>query len=466
MSPSSPAITAAARTIAATAGALSPRRGGPVVVALDGPSGAGKSTVARLVAEELGAAVVPADDFFSAQVTRAEWDARSARERAGDALDWRRLRREVLEPLRAGRTARWHALDFEAGERADGTWGLRAQPSERPAAPVVVLEGAYAARPELADLIDLSVLVDAPAPVRQQRLARRERASVLSRWRARWDAAEELYFRQVRPPSSFDLVVSTDPVPAAHRAFLEAALPVLRADPRLVGVAAGGSYLTETMDEHSDLDLVIAVEPPQVAAVMAERSRIAAALGPLLAAFTGEHVGEPRLLICLYDQPLLHVDLKFVSLDDVAERVEDPAVLWERDGRLAAALTGGRALYPAPDPQWIEDRFWIWVHYAATKIARGELFEALGFLAFLRGSVLGPLALARAGARPSGVRKIEQLAPDVVPGLRQTVAAHDAADCRRALRASVDLYRALRPVPGGGAAERAAVEFLDAIATT
>ena len=36
------------------------------------------------------------------------------------------------------------------------------------------------------------------------------------------------------------------------------------------------------------------------------------------ATFTGEHVGESRVLICLYGPPLLHVDLKFVSLSDAA----------------------------------------------------------------------------------------------------------------------------------------------------
>ena len=45
---------------------------------------------------------------------------------------------------------------------------------------------------------------------------------------------------------------------------------------------------------------------------MGERRTIAESCGGLLAAFTGEHVGEPRLLICLYGPPLAHVNLKFV----------------------------------------------------------------------------------------------------------------------------------------------------------
>ena len=252
-------------------------------------------------------------------------------------------------------------------------------------------------------------------------------------------------------------------IPELHREFLHRSIDRLKADRRIVGVAAGGSFITNSMDEFSDLDLVIAVEPAHEAEVMAERMKIAASLGKLLAAFTGEHVGEPRVLICLYEAPLLHIDLKFVSLDDVATRVEDPFVLWEREERLSGALAHGKAEYPSRSLQWIEDRFWIWVHYAGTKIARGELFEAIDFLSFLRGTVLGPLALARAGARPSGVRKIETIAPAFALELQQTVASHDAADCLRALRACVELYRSLTPTRNSGDRERvedAAMEYL------
>jgi len=252
-------------------------------------------------------------------------------------------------------------------------------------------------------------------------------------------------------------------LPEPHRKFLERSVERLKTDPRIVGVAAGGSFVTNSMDEFSDLDLVVAVEPAYQAEVMAGRMEVAASLGNLLAAFTGEHVGEPRVLICLYEAPLLHVDLKFVSLDDVAKRVEDPFVLWERNRRVSTVLAEGKAEYPVRSPEWIEDRFWIWVHYAATKIGRGELFEAIDFLSFLRVTVLGPLALARAGAQPSGVRKIEKLAPAFAVELERTLASHDAADCLRALRASIDLYRSLMPSVHSGDRKRdedAAMEYL------
>jgi len=254
-------------------------------------------------------------------------------------------------------------------------------------------------------------------------------------------------------------------LPAPLAALLERVHAVLRDDGRIVGVAAGGSYLTGEMDEYSDLDLVVAVEPAAMAAVMAEREGLARRMGPLLSAFTGEHVGEPRLLICLYGpDPLLHLDLKFVALEDVPIRVEDPAVLWERDGRMSAALHQGQAVYPQPAPQWIEDRFWVWVHYTAGKIGRGELFEVLDALAFMRARVLGPLALAACRQRPSGVRRLEGLATPYLADLKATLAGHDRDACLRGLRATAALYLKLRPTAAPAQprsdAESAAMAYL------
>lgn len=198
------------------------------------------------------------------------------------------------------------------------------------------------------------------------------------------------------------------------------------------------------MDAHSDLDFVVAVEPAHADAVMRERESIARSLGPLLVGFTGEHVGAPQLLICLYGPPLLHVDLKFVALPDAARRVDENRILFDRDGRLADVLARAEPRYPQPQIQWIEDRFWPWIHYIAGKIARGELFDALDGIGFLRARVIGPLALAEVGATPNGVRRIESLRPDLVPLLAETLASHDAAACARALRVSIGLYRGLR----------------------
>ncbi len=76
-------------------------------------------------------------------------------------------------------------------------------------------------------------------------------------------------------------------LPAPHAAFLQEALPRLQADERIVAVAAGGSFLTGSMDEYSDLDLVIAVSPAAIPQLMQERHPFTACgadAGPSVAA--------------------------------------------------------------------------------------------------------------------------------------------------------------------------------------
>jgi len=48
---------------------------------------------------------------------------------------------------------------------------LQTTPTERVPKRIVVLDGAYSARPELADVLDLSVLVEAALTTRETRLA-------------------------------------------------------------------------------------------------------------------------------------------------------------------------------------------------------------------------------------------------------------------------------------------------------
>jgi uridine kinase len=201
-----PEVQAAADVILAEIRARMIKGKVPFLVAIDGGSGAGKSTLGLMIAQELGAALVQSDDFYDARIADAQWDAYSAAQKVADVIDWRRLRTNALEPLLAGKVARWHPFDFER-QRADGTYPLSEQFVVRQPADVIVLDGAYSSRPEVADLIDLSVLVDVPVDERHRRLLGREDGDWLAGWHRRWDEAEAYYFGQVRPKESFDLVV-------------------------------------------------------------------------------------------------------------------------------------------------------------------------------------------------------------------------------------------------------------------
>lgn len=180
----------------------------PWLIAIDGGSGSGKTTVAKFAAELLGAVLVPGDDFFAADITTDEWLRRSPRLRASDCIDWRKLRREALEPLLCRTAARWRCFDWAHSMNADGTYNWLDSFEERSPADLILLEGTYSCRPELSDLIDFSVLVDVPVNVRHNRLTHRATPDWLEMWHKRWDDAERYYFESVRPPHRFDFVVA------------------------------------------------------------------------------------------------------------------------------------------------------------------------------------------------------------------------------------------------------------------
>ncbi len=226
--------------------------------------------------------------------------------------------------------------------------------------------------------------------------------------------------------------------------FVNKISDVIKKDDSIIGLTVGGSWLTNELDEYSDLDLML-VTKEKVSDEPAKMLKYAASFGKLLSGFTGEHVGEPRLLICLYDDPLLHVDIKFLTLPEFYSRVENPVILHDTNGQLKDVLSKTEAKYPFPDYQWTEDRFWIWVHYATLKIGRGELMEALDFLSYIRMVVLGPLLHVKNGDLPRGIRKVEMNLPaDDLSKLELTVSTYNRASIIAALEACIHLYRVLR----------------------
>ncbi|MFL9483469.1 aminoglycoside 6-adenylyltransferase [Chitinophagaceae bacterium LWZ2-11] len=226
--------------------------------------------------------------------------------------------------------------------------------------------------------------------------------------------------------------------------FAEKIITIVKKDKSVIGLAVAGSWLTNEVDEFSDLDLIL-VTKDKVSDDKAKMVVYANTFGKLLTGFTGEHVGEPRLLICLYDDPLLHVDIKFLTLQEFDAGVEMPIILWDTENQLQTILANTTAAYPQPDHQWIEDRFWIWVHYAALKVGRGEYFEAIDFLSYLRMVVFGPLLHIKNGNLPRGVRKVEtKLKAADFEFLKSTIATHDRSVIINALDNAITLYQNLR----------------------
>jgi ribose 1,5-bisphosphokinase PhnN len=147
------------------------RLGGTRLVVVDGPAGSGKTTFAdRLAAELDDAPVIHLDDLY-----------------AGWTLDGvvDRLRDQVLEPLAAGRAARFLAYDWAAGEFA--------VPTTVPVAGVLVVEGCGAAARAVDDVVSIRVWVQAPPEVCAERWAARGGAAMTA-FQPDWARAEAVVF--------------------------------------------------------------------------------------------------------------------------------------------------------------------------------------------------------------------------------------------------------------------------------
>jgi uridine kinase len=131
----------------------------------------------------------------------------SASEKVEKVIDWQGMRAQVLEPLLAKKPASWHPLDFQP---EIGWIGWKEETVTLEPAAVILVDGVYSARPELSDLVDLTVLVEADDEVRHKRLVIREGQDFMQRWHQLWDSAEEYYFTHICPRSSFDLIVRNE----------------------------------------------------------------------------------------------------------------------------------------------------------------------------------------------------------------------------------------------------------------
>jgi hypothetical protein len=229
-----------------------------------------------------------------------------------------------------------------------------------------------------------------------------------------------------------------------QKQFIEQVVTKVKLDKNIIGLAVAGSFITNEVDEFSDVDLIL-VTADKVSTDVNKMVTYAKSFGNFISGFSGDHVGEPRVLICLYDNPLLHVDIKFLTLDEFEKRVEDPIILFDRYNSLGKIITATKSEWPKPDYQWIEDRFWTWIHYVTLKLGRGENFEALDFLSFIRITVTSPLLQIKNGRLPRGLRKVEfNFESDDLSKLIITVPTYTTESIFNSLDNTIKLYRELR----------------------
>ena len=182
--------------------------GSRVLIGIDGIGASGKSTFAAAVARSVPdrpVLLLHLDDFFSPTRIRHRRGRHSAEGFWLDSYDYDTLIAWALEPLRTGGDGRYRpgCYDRGTGERATPDW------RQAPADALVLVEGTFAHRAELACWWDFSVFLDIPLTLSTERMAGRgqlsgEDADALVR---RYQDAQRLYFAADRPWRRAGLVI-------------------------------------------------------------------------------------------------------------------------------------------------------------------------------------------------------------------------------------------------------------------
>ncbi len=187
-----------------------PVRGDCVRVGVDGVDGAGKSVFADELADVLRASGRPvvrvsADDFHQPRAMR---DRRGRQSPEGfwlDSYDYPALRTSVLDLLAPGGSRHYRAAvhDLATDGRLDLLW------REAPAGAVLVLDGLFLHRDELAGVWDLSVFLQVPFEITAARMAVRDGTAPdpTDPSLARYVQGQLLYFAACRPWERAHLVI-------------------------------------------------------------------------------------------------------------------------------------------------------------------------------------------------------------------------------------------------------------------
>lgn len=169
-----------------------------VVLALDGMAAAGKTTAANVLAARWNAPVVHMDDFFLPP------DLRTPKRLAepGGNIHHERFREEVIPGLQTGDAFYYGVFDCSVMDFG----GTRAIP----AAPVVIVEGAYALHPVLEKYWDISVFFSIDPETQEARIRRRNGDEAWNTFQTRWIPMENAYHAAFDLPARADIRINTD----------------------------------------------------------------------------------------------------------------------------------------------------------------------------------------------------------------------------------------------------------------
>ncbi len=176
-----------------------PRKRATLLIGIDGCGGSGKSTLAKILARILSnVTIVEMDDFYLPSLLRNGKEFNP--EQIGSTYDWKRLKNQVLAPLFQNQNAKYQRYDWNADRLAEcHTVAFGG---------VVIVEGVYSTRTELANFYDFRIWVECPREVRLARGIARDGEEARDRWEREWMPMEDSYVENHKPRENADYVVN------------------------------------------------------------------------------------------------------------------------------------------------------------------------------------------------------------------------------------------------------------------
>jgi uridine kinase len=175
-----------------------PRKQSTLLIGIDGCGGSGKSTLANVFKECCAnVTIVHMDDFYFSK--KQLNPVHPTQKPVGADVDWERVFKQVIEPISQGNQGYYQRYDWDRD--------LLAEWHTVPAGGIVVIEGVYSTREELADYYDFTIWVDCPRELRLSRGIERDGEEARQIWEDNWMIGEDIYMEEHKPQERANLVV-------------------------------------------------------------------------------------------------------------------------------------------------------------------------------------------------------------------------------------------------------------------
>lgn len=165
------------------------------VLAMDGMAAAGKTTAAEYLAARWNAPVVHMDDFFLPLELRTE----ERLSQPGGNVHYERFAADILPALASGNPFSYQIFDCSVMDYG------KTRPI--PAAPIVIVEGAYAMHPVFGKYWDVSAFFTIDPEAQRRRIVARGGEEVWPIFRDRWIPMENAYHTAFDTQSRADVVI-------------------------------------------------------------------------------------------------------------------------------------------------------------------------------------------------------------------------------------------------------------------